>query len=61
MEAEAVAIRVAIYECISMYVTEIQMETDSLAMIKFLSGEWNIPWNIDNKIEDIINLSQVCK
>lgn len=56
MEAEAIAIREAIYHCISKGVDKVCVETDSLFMVKILTGEWQIPWRMMTLVENIKQL-----
>lgn len=34
------------------------LESDSLSVIKFIKGEWRVPWEIMEIIEEIIALTQ---
>lgn len=51
MEAEAITIREAIYHCIAIGIMWIDIETDSLVLVKILSRIWEIPWKIATIIE----------
>ncbi|KAK4731693.1 hypothetical protein R3W88_024681 [Solanum pinnatisectum] len=44
MEVEAIAIREAIYHCTAIGITWIDIETNSLVLVKILLGIWEISW-----------------
>ncbi|KAH0746058.1 hypothetical protein KY285_007715 [Solanum tuberosum] len=58
IEVEAIAIREAIYHCITTNLNRVWIETDSLVLVKIISGVWEIPWNVSTLVEDIKYLAQ---
>lgn len=58
MVAEMSTIREAIKYCRHMGLQQVLVETDSLSSKNILSGNWRIPWEIAEIVEDIIDLSK---
>lgn len=54
--AEALALRLRLEYCIKHNLMSLCFETDSLAVHKFVTNQWEIPWGISNEIRRIQNL-----
>lgn len=50
------AIWKALKYCLSHDISNIKLETDSLNLKLIIKGEWKIPWEMVEKIEEIIEL-----
>lgn len=53
MKAEARAIKEALHSCVKKGLLKIQVQTDSHTITKMLTGEWKIPWELIELIEQI--------
>uniref|UniRef100_A0A0V0HSG0 Putative ovule protein n=1 Tax=Solanum chacoense TaxID=4108 RepID=A0A0V0HSG0_SOLCH len=54
--AEAIAIREGLQCCLENNFPNIIIETDSLALVHMLKGEWEIPWNVTMEVNSINRL-----
>ena len=61
IEAEALDIKEEITHCVTVGITQIYLETDSLVLFKILTRVWGVPWNIVVIIEDIWYVSRLCQ
>ncbi|KAK4721621.1 hypothetical protein R3W88_011854 [Solanum pinnatisectum] len=52
IEAEAIAIKETLAHCVTVGITHICLETDSLVLIKVLTKVWKVPWNIAITVKD---------
>ena len=51
--AEARAIREVLQFCLDNQLTNIILETDSLAMVNIINGDWEIPWTVSMEVKTI--------
>lgn len=56
MVAEARAIRECLSYCNERGITNIIIETDSLAMVHIIEGDWDLPWNVALEVNNIRRL-----
>ncbi|WMV17864.1 hypothetical protein MTR67_011249 [Solanum verrucosum] len=61
IEAEAIAIKEAIYHCVAICLDKVCIKTDSLILVKILAGIWEVPWHIAILVSDIKALALQCQ
>lgn len=59
MVAESIAIRESLIYCSVHGIGHVILETNSLTMVHIFEGEWDIPWSIELKVNDIRRLREV--